>query len=322
MTASAKPEADTRTACAVCQDKIESSQATCTTVCGHTFHTKCFLKVVSSSSVCPICRAELESGDEEAKKEEEEENIPPVFATIHEMSMLFDFDPREELIALCEEGDTEALKRTLQNGDFPAKSIRHDMTSGTLLHSALYSDSDEMIRMLVEEGVNVNERDRLQMTPLHLAIAKSNALMVDYFLSSGAYIDSRDAVGKTPLAYACAHGMPVIVRLLIDKGASTRDQDLYGNTVLHHAVGHGETCFEILKMVLRCKDTDVDVQNSMGDTALHRAVMMGCKNHVKRLIRQGCATKIKNRVGKTPVDYLASHGRNSESIREMFRSIQ
>ena len=212
----------------------------------------------------------------------------------------------------CEEGNTRVITEMLRNGDL-RPDTRHAITSGNLLHTGIRQDQMKCVVCWSKRGVNVNEKDLFQVSPLHLAVKSSSVLLVDFLLSSGAFIDCRDAEGKTPLAHACLDQCTTIVRHLIDKGASTRDQD-GGNTVLHHAVNHGESSFEILKMILKCRNIDINAQNHLGDTALHRAVTLGCKNSVRKLLRYGAHSFFKNRAGKTPEHCVRNHDRRTREI--------
>lgn len=299
--------------CSICQETLVSCEPTCTTKCGHTFHSKCFMEAIAKSPSCPICRTKLYTPEADTNTEDDE-----IGSDIEEISFVIrDFyrptDDNDDAFRKCEEGNTREITEMLRNGDL-RPDTRHAITSGNLLHTGILSGSDQMCRLLVQEGVNVNEKDLFQISPLHLAVKSSSVLLVDFLLNSGAFIDCRDAEGKTPLAHACLDQCTTIVRHLIDKGASTRDQDLGGNTVLHHAVNHGESSFEILKMILKCRNIDINAQNHLGDTALHRAVVLGCKNSVRKLLRYGAHPFFKNRAGKTPEHCVRTNDRRTREI--------
>ncbi|ACH46861.1 putative ubiquitin ligase/ankyrin repeat protein [Feldmannia species virus] len=297
--------------CVVCQESILDSEAKSTTGCSHTFHTRCLLSSVRNSDTCPVCRAPLV--DREDGVDTSVVDLLPSFTLV--VAGEASLSAEEEAFAACEVGNVSRVKSLVQSGLVPS-NVRQETTCGNLLHAALFSDADPLIQYLVREaGVSVNETDVLQVSPLHLAVLKGKVSLVRLFLGSGAFVDVRDAEGKSPLSHACIGSRIAIVKLLIDEGASTRDTDQGGNTALHHAIGRGECAQACVKMVLRERNTDVNAQNTLGDTALHLAISTGCQSLVKRLLRHGADPDIRNRVGRQPKDCLTVKERRSKSER-------
>ena len=106
----------------------------------------------------------------------------------------------------------------------------------------------EIVKLLVEHGVNVNARDGADMTPLHYA-AKGNVFKtVKLLVEHGADVNAQDGNGMTPLHYAAMGKVFKTVKLLVDHGANVNARDGEGNTALHYgAIGQSG---EVLKPLI------------------------------------------------------------------------
>ena len=87
------------------------------------------------------------------------------------------------------------------------------------LHSAVASQSLEIVRLLLEHGAPVNARQSEDFTPLHAAAQNGDLEIMHLLLAYGADPDARDVEGKTPLWFAEAEGHQAAADLL---RASTR----------------------------------------------------------------------------------------------------
>ena len=68
----------------------------------------------------------------------------------------------------------------------------------TALYAAVCTDDVSIVKLLVEQGANVNEGDSNNKTPLHLAAMREQEGIVDYLLSQGADKTIADSGGYTP----------------------------------------------------------------------------------------------------------------------------
>ena len=63
-------------------------------------------------------------------------------------------------------------------------------------------DGSDIAKLLLEQGANVNDRDKNGDTPLHLASHNHRLKIVRVLLDYGANADSKNDLGKTPLQLA------------------------------------------------------------------------------------------------------------------------
>lgn len=124
--------------------------------------------------------------------------------------------------------------------------VRHrDDLEKTPLHYLGRLTDPSTVKLMVESKADVNARDHRGMTPLMKAAWVEHANgseMIKVLLEAGARIDERDDSGHTALWYACGeHGfgsdMRKSVQVLLDHGADIHSKDNEGLTVASWALG-------------------------------------------------------------------------------------
>ena len=120
------------------------------------------------------------------------------------------------------------------------------------LHSATRYWNLEMVRVLLDYGVDVNAKSNSGSTPLSYALMFNfenvDPSVVRLLLDHGADPNLQASDGQTPLYRASRHGKVEIVRLLVERGASIEVQDSEGSTPLD--VASGEHRDEIINLLL------------------------------------------------------------------------
>ena len=107
------------------------------------------------------------------------------------------------------------------------------MRSQTALGWCCYRGKTDMVKLLVENGADVNHQDDDGRTPLHWAARKGHLAIVEFLIDEGAGVDVRSlAKGETPLHKAAAQGHVPVVRLLLQSGADKHVKNCDGLTPL------------------------------------------------------------------------------------------
>lgn len=104
------------------------------------------------------------------------------------------------------------------------------------IHNPLFLD---MLKLLVENGADIHQRDFAGQTALHRAvlIPKGETLeLIKYLIAKGADVNTKDSEGNTPLFIAYAVKNDEVVNLLINSGADTTIKNNLGVTY-NHVVG-------------------------------------------------------------------------------------
>lgn len=209
---------------------------------------------------------------------------------------------------------------------FSRESMEHVDDSGTTaVHEAVRNDHVDMLRVMVEAGVDVNVTQ-----------------------------DQPADAGNTPLHVACLYGRAEAVKLLMDSGADDTLQNVDGETPAHLAVmknrfgrgleagaiigvlqalnhvdiprNDGKTPLILLQMlgintvvdvqpILLEKGADVNHTDNAGNTALIVAAQQNCyKGIVKELIRAGADLNAADKRGNTALHYALNYGSQESAI--------
>jgi len=117
--------------------------------------------------------------------------------------------------------------------------------SQTLLLQAIDEQNLDIVKYLVDHGVNVNlERNPHRHTPLYQAVIKPSLEIVEYLVEHGARIDVVTRSNETILNYAIINGpsgnLPLIRYLVENLHMDINTQDKYGKTPLHNAIERGD----------------------------------------------------------------------------------
>ncbi len=122
-----------------------------------------------------------------------------------------------ELMNAARLGDVEATAQLAMLG--PHVTNFRDADGWSALHGACYSDSAEIVRVLVKNGARIECKTVHGYTPLIEGSATGKANAVKALIGAGADVDAVDGDGWTSLHYAAAESRVEIVRLLLDAGA-------------------------------------------------------------------------------------------------------
>lgn len=108
-------------------------------------------------------------------------------------------------------------------------------------------------------------KDEHEETLLHLAAKLSYPKIMEVLLDNGADIEARNRDGRTALHIAsqCIHCFDT--KLLLSRGANVNAVDKYMNTPLHYAVIHGSLGLKLAKLLLDY-GANVDAKNRANKT--------------------------------------------------------
>ena len=120
-------------------------------------------------------------------------------------------------------GDVDRVKVLIEQGEDVNQRAR---LLGTPLHQAAISGNAEMAELLLTKGADVNFNDPLLGTPLRVAAAKGDEAVAAVLIGGGADIEAGKADGTTPLHAAAEGGHVAVVELLVEKGANVNARSL------------------------------------------------------------------------------------------------
>ena len=213
-------------------------------------------------------------------------------------------DLTRALILASSEGHVEVMKALLEAGAAPGGT---DPNGNTSLHHAAHNNQVEAVRLLLESGVGVNQKGALASTPLHLALVRTDGDVRDrseviaVLLAAGADPNVRNEQGLVPLdmalSYARAPGGVKVFSELATGGANLNLQDTLGNTVLHRAA---YDVHEEIVTILLDAGADIKKRNkdwkTPADVAANRANDFPAdSDYTRRLIALAAAIKAREK---------------------------
>lgn len=158
------------------------------------------------------------------------------------------FLSRDSFLRAIENGDLEIIDLFIRS-NFNVHLTDDNGTPPLLL--ALRKGYTIIAKILLNAGVDVNEKDKLGLTPLMLACGKPTfgyREIAETLIKKGAHINVRDALGYTPLLLALSGGTIDIAELLINKGAEVSARTRKGETPL--SLAQKAQCTEIVDLLI------------------------------------------------------------------------
>ena len=173
------------------------------------------------------------------------------------------------------------------------------------LHYAVISKRVDIVKFLLDIGLNKNIIDKYGSTPLHYASSIGYTESVKVLIEAGANINITNISSETPILKAASNGHTDVVRLLLSVGADFigLSNDKYP---IFKATMYGHT--DIVRLLLKA-GANVNTKNNYGWTLLHWAACEGHIDIVRLLLDAGADKNVKKRIGpRRPLEVAISSG--------------
>jgi ankyrin repeat protein len=192
----------------------------------------------------------------------------------------------------------------------------------TALHIASELDNDVFVKLLLEQGANINLTDNVGRNALHFALenSKANTEIVKLLIDKEIDVDVRDKYGITPLHLCCRRGHYDALVILLERGASVNAKDSKNYSVLHEAVFRKN--YNCIKELLD-RDADINAIDDFGKTVLHEAFeerQSPDDEVIELLLSRGVDANKRDNNQKTALDYAVTRPGSDELVKKLFHA--
>ena len=213
----------------------------------------------------------------------------------------------EEIEERLLEKFSKIVKLLIDNGaDVNAKT---ENGNTALMYACENSNSVEVVKFLIDNGADVNLKNNGGMTALMSASDVSHEL-IELLIKSGARVNEVDDNGKSALMYACEKHIISssdieVVKFLIDNGANVNLKSNDSETALMNAYIRGNK--ELVELLINSGADvnliDFNLKDNYGRTKLMEASKIGNKEAVELLINAGARVNEIDNDGNTALFY-------------------
>ncbi|UKZ57021.1 hypothetical protein TrVGV298_010871 [Trichoderma virens] len=171
---------------------------------------------------------------------------------------------------------------------------------GTPLHVASSRiDGNPLIQRLIDLGAAIDATDMDGKTPLHTAAQFGKPANIKLLIDNGANMEARDGRGRTSILFISHEEQrKECLRLLIRLGADVNVADKEGRTPLYLAAGD-ENLEDFIPEFLEA-GAAIDEAVDDGYTPLHQATWHKLTEGIKTLVEHGANVEAVNEEGDTP----------------------
>ncbi|XP_017057867.1 inversin-A isoform X2 [Drosophila ficusphila] len=141
-------------------------------------------------------------------------------------------DLGKQLLQCARDSDVVGVKTALAHG----APFASDWLGMSALHFAAMNNQLEICEILLQGGINMDAKTKVDRTPLHLACYYGHERVVSLLLALKCSVNSRDMLRMTPLHWAVEKRHKGIVRLLLKCQADVALVSKFGKTPIGLAV--------------------------------------------------------------------------------------
>ena len=208
----------------------------------------------------------------------------------------------------------EQLLRLLPNEDSRPSVYLGPPRIDAMLQVAIREGCEAVVRLLLQEGADVNSPDYVYGNPLHAAVSGNKRSIAELLIKEGADVNLQGGkYGSALQAAAATHGMDPIVKTLLEKGANVNARGGEHGTALMAAAAIDNTA--TIRLLVNA-DVDVNACGGKYGTALITAVANDNLAAVYAILEAGSDVNLCDQNGESPLRVAANHG-NEHIVKKL-----
>ena len=217
-----------------------------------------------------------------------------------------------------QDGNIEVIKLLIQQG----ADVNHRCGYGdSPLLVAIRNDDIDTLNVLIKHGANPNSIPRHsggRRTPLMESVLKDNKEIMVALLNANARINEVTEInGNNALILATVHGSIECLKTLLERGSNVDQQNNNGETALTMAAKFGSV--EIIEVLLQ-HNASIDAQDFCKRTALMHAAITNHVDCVKLLIASGARLDITDNLNCDALMHSLTHHEDDKCPLLLIRS--
>ena len=187
-----------------------------------------------------------------------------------------------------------------------------------LYYAALCGLQDLVDGLIVKYPQHVNSSGGSYVTPLVAALARKHFRTAELLRQSGADPNVRCYVGNTPLHSAAAYGKDEMVQVLLNLEADVNVRNNEGLSPFGYIFSNSTNAFyrsfaNTARLLLH-RGADINTRDDLGETPLHRMVVLGRIDIIRVLLEGGADVRAEDKRGNTPFSLAKERG-NDEIVK-------
>lgn len=228
---------------------------------------------------------------------------------------------KEEIFENLNDNNIDKLRDLLKNCDSKELKLNDNIS---FLSIACMNEQINTVKLLIEKGCDVNEKDHLGKTMLHEMCRTGNIEIIKLLIKNGARLNEQSNTGKTELFYGIEpikENSIEIIKILLKNGANVNLKDKNEGTLIHKLAGEQNKEQESKKLMrlLIVKGAKIDERDKYGYTPL----MNICYFHdnlemIKLLIKNGANPEKVDKQNKRAIN-LACANNQTKIVNYLMR---
>ena len=156
------------------------------------------------------------------------ERVVATVALVFLFALVSTYAQTTDFFELVKTGTPQSVQAAINQGADVNARDRYGLTP--LMFAAQYNQDSKVVATLLEAGANLNARNRYGwVSLLYAAASNRNPEVVGVLLKAGAHINARDRYGLTPLMFAASSNQSAeVISTLLKAGAQVNAQDAAG----------------------------------------------------------------------------------------------